>query len=162
MAKVNKELKKMYDDDVKEKTEADWDDKEVVAKINENDKKRKKRVDEIIAEGGLRVAADYHHVALIFQHGDTADDYKKANELAKKGMEMGDERSKWLYAATLDRWLVSQGKPQKYGTQFKKNERDDWDSGQIDPTTTDEERARFNVPPVSEALARFKEKYRFS
>jgi len=162
MAKVNKELKKMYDDDVKEKTEVDWDDKEVVAKIDENDKKRKKRVGEIVAEGGLRVAADYHHAALIFQHGSTTVDYKKANELAERGMELGDERSKWLYAATLDRWLISQGKPQKYGTQFIKSEKDDWELGPINPTTTDKERACFNVPPVSEALAKFKEKYRFN
>jgi hypothetical protein len=49
--------------------------------------------------------------------------YKKANELARQGIELGDERSKWLYAATMDRWLVSQGKPQKYGTQFRKNKK---------------------------------------
>jgi len=161
MTKVNEELKKMYEDDVREKTNADWSDKKIVAEINKNDEKRKKRVKEIIAKGGLRSAADYHHAALIFQHGDTTADYKKANELAKKGMEMGDERSKWLYAATMDRWLVSQGKPQKYGTQFRKNKKGDWELGPIDPTTTDEERARFNVPPLSEALARFKKKYQF-
>jgi len=161
MTNTNKELEKMYEDDVEEKTNADWNDKKVVAKIDKNDKKRKKRVMEIIAEGGLRVAADYHHAALIFQHGGTTVDYKRANELAKKGMEMGDERSKWLYAASMDRWLVSQGKPQKYGTQFRKNKKGNWEPGSIDPTTTDEERTRFNVPPISEAMARFKEKYRF-
>jgi len=93
MTKVNKELEKIYEDDVREKTNADWNDKKVVAEIDKNDKKRKKRVEEIIAEGGLKFAADYHHAALIFQHADTTADYKKANELAKKGMEMGDERS---------------------------------------------------------------------
>ncbi len=150
----------MYEDDVKEKTNANWNDKRVVAKIDRNNRKRKKRVEEIIAEGGLRAAADYHHVALIFQHGNTPADYKKANELARKGREMGDKRSKWLYAANMDRWLLSQGKPQKYGTQFRKNKKGDWEPGPIDPTTTDKERARFNVPPISEALRRFKKKYK--
>jgi hypothetical protein len=162
MTKLNEELRRMYQEDVQEKTEADWSDKEVVSRIDKSDKRRKKRVEEIIAGGGLRVAADYHHAALIFQHGNTTADYKKANELAKKGMEMGDERSKWPYAATLDRWLISRGKPQKYGTQFRKNKKGDWELGPIDPTTTDKERARFNVPPLSETLARFKEKYRLS
>jgi len=160
MAKVNEELERMYKDDVREKTEADWSDKEVVIRIDKNDKKRKKRVMEIIAEGGLRVAADYHHAALIFQHGNTTADYKKANKLAKKGMELGEERSKWLYAASLDRWLVSRGKPQKFGTQFRQNDKGDYEPGSVDPKTTDKKRALFNVPPLSESLKRFKQKYR--
>ncbi len=160
MTQANEELKKIYEDDVEEKTKADWSDKKVVTRINKNDRERRKRVKKIIAKGGLKVAADYHHAALIFQHGGTTADYKRANELAKKAMEMGDERSKWLYAATMDRWLISQGKPQKYGTQFKKNKKGEWEIGPIDPTTTDQERTSLNVSPLSEALARFKEKYK--
>jgi len=156
----NEELKRMYEEDVREKTEADWENKKVVARIDENDKKRKKKVEKIIAEGGLKTAADYHHAALIFQHGKSTVDYEIANKLAKKGMELGDERSKWLYAATLDRYLVSQGKPQKFGTQFRKNKKGKWEAGSIDSTTTDEERARYNVPPLAESLARFKQKYK--
>lgn len=160
MLKDNEELKKLYEDDVKEKTDADWSNKEVMAKVDKNDRKRKKKVEKIMAEGGLKTAADYHHAAFIFQHGESTADYQKANELAKKGMEMGDERSKWLYAATMDRWLVSQGKPQKYGTQFRKNKSGKWEMGQVDPITTDEERVYLNVPPLSKALAKFKEKYK--
>jgi len=160
MQKDNEELKKMYEEDVAEKTNANWSDKKMVAKIDENDRKRRKRVSEIIDEGGLKTAADYHHAALIFQHGETTTDYKKANELAKKGMEMGDERSKWLYAATLDRLLISQGKPQKYGTQFKKNQKGEWEMEPVDPATTDKERIRLDVSSLSEALEKFKEKYK--
>jgi len=160
MIEENRELRKMYEEDVEEKTNADWNDKKTVAIIKENDKRRKKRVEEIISEGGLKVASDYHHADLIFLHGETTTDYKKANELAKIAMEMGDERSKWLYAATMDRWLVSQGKPQKYGTQFRKNKNGEWEMYPVDPTTTDQERASLNVPPLSEALVRFRSKYK--
>jgi hypothetical protein len=156
MQKDNEELKKMYEEDVVEKTNANWSDKKMVAKIDKNDRKRRKRVSEIIDKGGLKIAADYHHAALIFQHGETTADYKKANELAKKGMEMGDERSKWLYAATLDRLLISQGKPQKYGTQFKKNQKGEWKIEPVDPETTDEERIRLNVSSLPEASEKLK------
>ena len=47
------------------------------------------------------------------------------------------------------------GQPQKYGTQFQA-----WKLRlPIDPTTTDEERAKFGVPPLAEAEKRIKEKY---
>lgn len=158
---MNEELKKMYEDDVREKTEADWDDKNVVSRISKNDKDRRKKVKEIISAGGLEVGADYHHAALIFQHGDTTSDYRKANKLAERGMELGDERSKWFYAATMDRWLVSTGKPQKYGTQFHKKKNGDWEVGPIDKNVSDKERAKYNVPPLSKALSVYKKKYGF-
>ena len=151
----------MYEDDVKEKSEANWNDPGVVERIERNDKKRKKRVKEIIAGSGLVAGADYHHAALIFQHGNKPSDYKRANELAKKGMELGDERSKWLYAATLDRWLISTGKPQKYGTQFHKKKNGDWEVGPIDKNVSDKERAKYNVSPLSKALSVYKKKYGF-
>lgn len=157
---MNEELKKLYEEDVEEKTGADWSDVEVVARIEKNDGERKKRVEEIILADGLKIGADYHHAALIFQHGDTTADYKKANELAEKGMELGDERSKWLYAATLDRWLLSSGKAQKYGTQFGRDKNGDPEVAKpIDESVTDEERAKHNVPPLSEAVSVYKEKY---
>ena len=74
---------------------------------------------------------------------------------------MGDGRSKWLYAATLDRWLLSTGKPQKFGTQFRKEKNGDWELAQpIDKTVTDTKRAQYNVPPLSEALSEYKKKYK--
>ena len=157
---MNGELKKMYESDVKEKLEADWDNAEMVARIDKKDRERKKRVKEIISAGGLKVGADYHHAALIFQHGNTTIDFKKANELAKKGMELGDKRSKWLYAATLDRYLLSTGKPQRYGTQFGRNKDGEPEVAKpIDKNVTDEERVKYNVPPLNEAVSVYKKKY---
>lgn len=45
------------------------------------------------------------------------------------------------------------GLPQKYGTQYRSaNGR--WVLHEVDPTTSDEERARWDVPPLAEALRR--------
>jgi len=60
-----------------------------------------------------------HYLAYLLHHGDIADDYKLAHEYASKAVAMGSRVTKWLFAATLDRWLVSQGKKQKYGTQYQ-------------------------------------------
>ena len=65
-------------------------------------------------------------------------------------MERGSDAARWLYAATLDRYLMSQGKAQKFGTQFVTvGTTDTWELYDWDPTITDEERARYNVPALA-------------
>ena len=157
---MNEELKGLYEADVESRSGVDWDDPGEVERIKREDKSRRARLQELLDTGKVSEAADYHYAALIFQHGDKPSDYKKANELAKKAMEMGEERAKWLYAATLDRWLLSTDKPQKFGTQFKKNRKGHWELAQpIDGSLTDEERREHNVPPLAEALKLYKKKY---
>jgi len=60
-----------------------------------------------------------HYLAYLLHHSDKSDDYKLAHEYASKAVAMGSRVTKWLFSATLDRWLVSQGKKQKYGTQYQ-------------------------------------------
>ncbi|OZI05869.1 hypothetical protein BWI93_23540 [Siphonobacter sp. BAB-5385] len=64
-------------------------------------------------------------------------------------VELGNPAGKWLAAAALDRWHMYQGQPQKYGTQLVPDEGRYrlWD---IDPDTTDEEQAQWNVPALAE------------
>lgn len=52
-----------------------------------------------------------------------------------------------------DRWLMHQGKPQKYGTQYQRVGRH-VTFYRVDPDTTDDERAEWNVPPLAHALQR--------
>ena len=54
-----------------------------------------------------------------------------------------------LAAAALDRWLMYQGKPQKYGTNFVPDGKR-WRLWDVDPSTTDAERAANHVPLLQE------------
>jgi len=157
---MNEELKKLYEADVEERKKLGMEKEEVGEELLKHDKNRRQKVKEMIEKRKLVVAEDFHHASVIFQHGETSDDYRLANQLAKKALDMGDERAKWLYAASLDRWFLSVGKPQKFGTQFVRNSQDEWELAQpLDPSVTDEERTKYNVPPISKALEFFKQKY---
>jgi hypothetical protein len=49
---------------------------------------------------------------------------------------------------------MHQGKPQRFGTQYFAMGGDLPGLWQVDPATTDEERAEWDVPPLHEALDR--------
>jgi hypothetical protein len=98
-------------------------------------------------------AQDLIYAAFIFQHGECTEHYLFAHRLAQIALEAGDPDARWIYAATLDRHLMSLGKPQKFGTQYV-GTGEDFRLYPVDPSTTDEERAQYNVPPLSEALER--------
>lgn len=101
---------------------------------------------------------DNYHAAMVLQHSDKTEHYKLANELCSKAMELGEEKAKWLYAATLDRYLLSSGnKFQKYGTQYQKNDHGLWELYPIDPMTTDEIRVQYDVPSLVKLKVREKD-----
>ena len=80
----------------------------------------------------------------------------KRGELLKKENKW-IEKSKWLFAATTDRLLVREGKPQKYGTQFhQKNINSPRELFEYDKTTTDKERKALNVPTLKQTLRNLK------
>lgn len=152
MENFSQELEDIFKSDQEDRTNHQaWLDVEYRIGIFKRDQERRKRAAEIIEQGGLKIAEDYYHAAMIFQHGEGPDDFKKANELAKQAMDLGLEEAKWLYAASLDRLLLSEGKPQKFGTQY-------WQEAdgaeivlrEVDPSTTDEERAKYNIHPLAE------------
>lgn len=152
---MNKLLKQIYNEDVSD-AKSDISDELLI----EKNQKRLLRVKAILNKIQNPDAKDCHHAALIFQHGLTSDCYKKANEFAMKAVELGDESAKWLAAASLDRFLLSCGKAQKYGTQFKLNGENVWELAlPVDLSITDEERKKWNVPPLKDALKIFKQKY---
>jgi hypothetical protein len=115
---------------------------------------RRTRVSEILAAGGATLPEDYMHAATIYYRADTAADAARAHELALTAVERDPEsdEAKWLAAASEDRRLKHEGKPQKYGTQFVTNggKRGLWN---VDPSINDAERARWSVPSLAEAIA---------
>lgn len=141
---MNEQLKKLCEEDqgdLRDRTE----------NRVERDRERRKRVKEILKEGGATEGIDFAHAAVIFQHGETLDDWWTAHTLAVKASELGFHRAKWLAAAALDRWLLKQGKPTKYGMQYVKLG-GIYRVARFDPTTTDEERMKWDVPPISDYL----------
>ncbi|MBL8820373.1 MAG: hypothetical protein JNL58_30395 [Planctomyces sp.] len=66
-----------------------------------------------------QTASSKYHAAMILQHGDSPEDYKAAYYLALAADEDGMSEARSLWRAAYDRWQVSIGQPQKYGTQFK-------------------------------------------
>jgi hypothetical protein len=85
--------------------------------VNSRDAMRRTEARKLLAAGDLRTAQDFHDAAFIFQHGHDPDDYLLAHILAIEAMIKGDTSSKWIAAATLDRYLQSIGQKQVFGTQ---------------------------------------------
>jgi hypothetical protein len=146
----NPELERLYNEDQTDReagpnANIDWQ------AVSNRDAERRARVREIVDKGGATTSTDYYHAAMVYQHGAEVPEYDEAHRLAMKAVELDPEngKAKWLAAASKDRSLMWQGKPQLYGTQFKKVD-DKWVLWEVDPSITDEERAKWNVPPLAE------------
>jgi len=150
LATVNRELAELYQADQADRQGTiDW------TKVHERDLARQRRVVELVAGGAATVADDFYHAAMVLQHGDRPEDYLQAHEWALRAVALdpNDGAARWLAAASEDRHLMSLGKPQRYGTQYKKVD-GTFVLHTVDPTVTDEERAKWNVPPLAEAIER--------
>jgi hypothetical protein len=122
--------------------------------LQSRDAERLARVEELLQTGALRTGEDCLHAAFIFQRGTRLEHYWQAHELAMQAVELGHgPPARWLSAAAYDRWLMHQGLPQKFGTQYRLAGAR-WVLHNVDPATSDAERARWDVPPLAEAEAR--------
>jgi hypothetical protein len=79
---------------------------------------RRAEIRKLLAEGKLNSGEDFSDAALIFQHGQTPDDFLFAHILAVEALMHGDSADKWIAAATLDRYLQGVNRPQVFGTQY--------------------------------------------
>lgn len=115
---------------------------------------RRGRVADILEREKDLVAEDYVHAATVYYRADTAADATRAHELALIAIERDPDSddARWLAAASEDRRLKHEGKPQRYGTQFvvANGKRVLWN---IDPAVSDAEREKWSVPSLAEAIA---------
>jgi hypothetical protein len=123
------------------------------AALRTRDADRRAQVDAILAAGHDLSASDRFAAAWVLNHGDTVDDAQRAHELAREAAREGHGGAKWLAAAALDRSLMYAGRPQRYGTNMVPDGVGYrlWD---LDPATTDLERAKWDVPPLAELQSR--------
>jgi hypothetical protein len=148
---MNTELNSLYEADKQERINQPRANTIEYRAMRIRDLERRERVIEIVEANELSTAEDYYRAAHIMNHGDTPDDARTAHLLALRSSELGYRPARWLAGASYDRWQMYQGKPQKYGTNYVYDGRGDrlWD---VDPTTTDEERAEWDIPPLAEQL----------
>ena len=121
--------------------------------VGPRDDARLKRVKELYLRNQLRTGNDYFNAALILQHSETPEDYLLAHELCvvaislKHGIES-------LAAASEDRFLMSIGRPQRFGTQYKSDgPNQPMRLYNVEPGVTDHLRRIMNVPSLAEAKA---------
>jgi hypothetical protein len=153
---MNNELASLYKADKQERVNQPRGNTGEYKAMRARDRERRKRVMEIVVAGELNTAEDYYHAAHIMNHGDSPEDAENAHRLAQRASELEYRPARWLAAASYDRWQMYRGKPQKYGTNYVFDGRGDrlWD---VDPNTTDEERAEWDVPPLAEQIRKAEE-----
>jgi hypothetical protein len=124
--------------------------------LRKRDQERRKAVQRLLDRKRLTTGEDYYFAAWIFNHGDTPADAEQAHRLALEAVSLNYSAARWLAAASYDRWCMYRGEPQKFGTQYVSDgiRQRLWD---VRPETTDEERAAWNVPPLSEQIQKAEE-----
>ena len=125
--------------------------------VDKNDKTRLEKVKDLIKKDSIKTAEDYYFSAMILYHSGgkvDSNNYKLSEIFAKKSLELGlyfyfDHTAKGLVAASKDRYLLSAGKPQWYGTQYIQKADSLIDFYKIDENAvTDEERMVWAVPSL--------------
>ena len=144
-------LRELYDEDQSDRMQLDREGISAWPKVQVHDIEHREHVLRMLAKTEIISGTEMYLAAFIFQHGSCSDDYALANRLAEAAIKRGSRDAKWLYAASLDRYLVSKHLAQKFGTQFRIQD------GKrrllpFDKTTTDAERKKYNVPPLVEIL----------
>jgi hypothetical protein len=159
--KNNEELERLYEEDQSDRKPKDGKAIDWLV-VLPRDKQRLDRVHELYEQSKLITGADYYHVAMVLQHSNWATDHLLAHELCVVAIGKGEERAKWLAAASEDRFLMNIERPQRFATQYRSMGLD----GQmllykVDDRVTDELRRAFKCPTLKEAKdreAQFNEK----
>ena len=82
--------------------------------------RRRKKVRKMLDSGALKVADDFERAASILCYGPDSSDCELARTLALKAVKLDPKNAGATVVAAIakDRYLLSIGKPQIYGTQF--------------------------------------------
>jgi len=151
----NEALRQLYEEDQQERVGWEQLREKQHQEVFVRDKARRVKVDEILAAGRARTAEDYYHAAMVFQHGEDSTDFRKAYEAARQAVALDSTHALagWLSAASWDRYQLSMGKLQWYGTQYFSPD-GIWQLQPIDTTrVTDQERQRLGVLPLQQTRA---------
>ncbi len=145
--KMNQELKKIFDQDQQECLNQPADNTPEHKALRMRIQARMAKTQFIVESGAMLSGEDWFHACIIFLHGDCIKDFWQAYQYGLKSVELNHTAARKYAAAAYDRWLMYQGKPQKYGLQYVPDGTRIrlWD---VDPKTSDAERAQWDVPPL--------------
>lgn len=111
-------------------------------------------VRKIVEKDGVSTKDDAFKAAVILVGTSRIPDMELAETLALQSAQLGEPRGLRVAAEAVDKRLMLQGQPQKYGTQYLfEYVLNKWSLYPIDPMTTDEDRAAMGVPTYAELLA---------
>lgn len=116
----NLQLEELFQADQKEREQV-YDSPESSRDLRERDRQRRKRVYAMIELKEVNTKKDLYHAAVVLHHGEEPNDFLTAHRLAAVSAMMGHRGARWLFAASLDRYMMSANLPQVYGTQFEYN-----------------------------------------
>lgn len=138
--------------------------------FEEKDKLHRKKVMELLVSGQIITPTDKLNAALLLQHtsaiycnnelkSHSPENFLLGYILSKSAYDAGEKKAASFVAISYDRFLFFTQGYQKYGTQkIYDEETDSFIWAPIDPNTTDEERAKYNVEPLHELLKQCKVK----
>jgi hypothetical protein len=86
-------------------------------RVRPRDDQRHKEAMDLVKRGELHTGTDFEEASFIFQHGLDPDDYLLAHTLAVIAVAKGRSQSRWIVAASLDRYLHKMKQQQIYGTE---------------------------------------------
>jgi hypothetical protein len=119
---------------------------------------RRAKVMQLVEQGRIVTAQDHFYAAALLVISDELPEVEKARDLGLRAAVLGDPRGLPVAAEAMDRALLKQGLPQRYGTQYvyepvlKR-----WSLYAWDEKTTDADRRAMRVPTLDEAIARLDE-----
>lgn len=123
------------------------------AKSTAHTQERAQRARELATSGALKTGRDHFRAAVVLAESNDPKDWSLAASLGAKAAELGEPLGLRAAAEAIDKDLVSQGLPQRYGTQFAWDPQlGRWKLHPLDPTTTDAERASMGVPSYGELI----------
>ena len=90
-------------------------------KMAADDVARQNKVKDMLEKGEVTTGKDFEAASLILQHSSVPDGYALAHECAIASVLLGYDEAAWLLSRTYDRYLVSLGHRQRYGTQWNQD-----------------------------------------
>lgn len=127
--------------------------------LKKNDEERLEKVEKDIELDKIKTSQDCRNAGLIFHHSRIKNKHcrSQAVKFLQKSAELDNYGSigiKWLLAATIDRGLMQENKPQIYGTQYVQNEQGHHELYKLDDTQiSDIERKEHGVTIVADQAA---------